>query len=816
MAARWKTAELFAAEAEAPRASPPRTESGRDATTPSNVQTRSDADVEARSNADIETRSIADVVSRSDIAAEERDVACAEKLFADVAVNRPVRCEFTYRVPDSLRSSIAPGARVVVPLGPRREVGVVVALRSDAPIGESRLKTIARSLDRERLIDAELLELTRWISAYYACSWGEALSAVLPSALKRESERRGVTMAEAERELDAVAVSELERSHPKQFRMLRTLREIGAPIELRDLCRRLNLSDGVARSLRRKGFIRLERINSVADPLATSTAFRKRPKELSADQELVLSAIVERIAAGSFEAFLLQGVTGSGKTEVYLRVIEHALALGKGAIVIVPEIALTPQTVGWFRSRFGEIAVLHSRMTDAQRLQMWMAVKLGRSRVVVGARSAVFAPVANLGVIVVDEEHEPSFKQEANPRYHARDVAVVRAKSNGAVCILGSATPSLESWTNAKKNRYRHLLLRERVSGGRLPHVEIVDMRAEKPDGKPPLLFSQRLKTLLRQAFERKEQSILFLNRRGFAPTLWCSACGETARCAQCDVALTYHRRIKRVICHSCCEELAPPKTCPTCTAPALRYLGAGSERIEAALSEILPTARVRRMDSDTMLRREDYETVLESFGRGEVDVLVGTQMIAKGLDFPRVSVVGVVSAESSLHLPDFRASERTFQLLSQVSGRAGRGDVEGRIVVQTTTPAHPAILFAAQHDYDGFAAAESRLRGELGYPPHGKLMRIVFDDKEESRVADLAGRCAEMLRASCAADGITVLGPAEAPIGMLRGRHRRHLLIKSPAGSRGLARVRDRMIELLESTPRPRMSIDVDPVSML
>jgi primosomal protein N' (replication factor Y) len=801
VAARWKTAELFAAAS----ASPAVERRDKRAST-AGERRESKASTAARNEAQ----------ASADAHVPRASVDCVEGLYADVAVNRPVRCEFTYLVPRALESVIAPGIRVVVPLGARREVGVVVALRSEVAFDKSKLKPIARALDAERLIDAELLELTRWMSAYYACSWGEALSAVLPAALKREGERRRVVMASAAPKLDEEATAELERTHPKQFRMLRTLREIAAPTELRDLCRRLNLSDAVAQSLKRKGFIRLDRVAAAADPLATTSVSRKRPSTLSHDQESAHAAIVERLDASAFETFLLQGVTGSGKTEVYLRVIEHALSLGKGAIVIVPEIALTPQTVGWFRSRFGEIAVLHSRMTDAQRLSMWMAVKRGDLRVVVGARSAVFAPVARLGVIVVDEEHEPSFKQEGNPRYHARDVAVVRAKAERAVCILGSATPSLESWTNARKKRYRHLFLRERVSGGKLPRVEIVDMRAEKPDGKAPLLFSQRLKTLLVGAFERKEQSILFLNRRGFAPTLWCSACGETARCAQCDVALTFHRRIKRVICHSCCEELAPPKDCPTCTAPALRYLGAGSERIESALAAILPEARVRRMDSDTMLRREDYESVLESFGRGDVDVLVGTQMIAKGLDFPRVTVVGVMSAESSLHIPDFRAAERTFQLLSQVSGRAGRGEIEGRIVIQTTTPAHPAILAAARHDYEGFAQSESRLRGELGYPPHGKLVRVVFEDKDASRAVELARLCAEKLRTTCASGELSILGPAEAPIALLRGRHRQHLLIKSTIGAKALQEARTQLIAFLESTPRTRMTIDVDPVSML
>jgi primosomal protein N' (replication factor Y) len=447
---------------------------------------------------------------------------------------------------------------------------------------------------------------------------------------------------------------------------------------------------------------------------------------------------------------------------------------------------------------------------------MWLRVQRGTARVVVGARSAIFAPVRDLGVIVVDEEHEPSFKQDSVPRYHGRDVAERRAAIQGAVCILGSATPSLETWQSARERRITKLSLRERVGGGRMPRIEVVDLRTEKPEGKGPVLFSRRLQALLREALSRREQSILFLNRRGFAPVLWCSACGETVRCGTCDVTLTFHRRIRRAVCHACCAEIAPPAACPACTAPGLRYLGAGSERIEAELGKLLPGVRVRRMDSDTMLRREDYERTLESFGRGEIDVLVGTQMIAKGLDFPRVTVVGIVSADSALHLPDFRAAERTFQLLSQVAGRAGRGELPGEIVVQTTAPAHPAIVLAARHDFESFAAAESRLRSELGYPPHGRLLRAVIEDRNETQVVETSRACAELVRKLPDAKGIAVLGPAEAPIAMLRGRHRHHVLVKTAAAGEGFEAAREALRALAASTQRPRITVDVDPASML
>jgi primosomal protein N' (replication factor Y) len=736
--------------------------------------------------------------------------------YADVALNRPMRAELTYGIPDELRPAPCPGARVAVPLGGRREIGVVVAVRDECDLDPSKVKPIARVLDEGPMLGPELLELTRWIASTYACSWGESLAAALPGAFQSEKGARTVAVVSAAPGAGAAELEALEKKEPKQHRMLRTLLEIGAPIEVREICRRLHLSDSSIATLARKGLVVVERRVARADPLLGALAPRARPESLSRGQAAALGAISAAVEARGHRTFLLQGVTGSGKTEVYLRAIEVALRLGRGAIVLVPEIALTPQTVGWFRSRFGDVAVLHSRMTDAQRRETWLRVQRGSVRVVVGARSAVFAPVADLGVIVVDEEHEPSFKQESTPRYHGRDVAVARARIQGAVCLLGSATPSLETWQAAREGKLERLLLPERVGGGRMPNVEIVDLRTEKPEGKGPALFSRRLRTLLEGALARREQSILFLNRRGFAPVLWCSACGETVRCTTCDVTLTFHRRIRRAVCHACCAEVPPPPACPSCTSPGLRYLGAGSERIETELGKLLPGARIRRMDSDTMIRREDYERTLESFGRGEVDVLVGTQMIAKGLDFPRVTVVGVVSADSALHLPDFRASERTFQLLSQVSGRAGRGELAGRIVVQTTAPAHPAIVAAARHDFESFAAAESRLRAELGYPPHGRLLRAVVEDTDETRVVETSRALAELVRALPGAAGLAVLGPAEAPIAMLRGRHRHHVLVKAPPSGGGLEAARDALSDLAASTDRPRVSLDVDPVSML
>ncbi|MEW6073339.1 MAG: primosomal protein N' [Planctomycetota bacterium] len=764
----------------------------------------------------IRTASLFDSALAVDLCPPPPRIPAEPRIYAQVAVHRPLGGELTYAVSGALAPRAVPGARVAVPLGRAREVGVVVAVTAASDVPPRKLRPILDVLDPEPIVGPDLLDLTRWIATRYACSWGEALAAVLPAPLKREAGVRHVLVLRVAAGVGEGELAALEERSPKQHRILRTLLEMGGEGELRDVLGRLRLSDSPARTLARHGLVTIERIEARSDALGGTSEDRPRPACLSAAQAAAVAEIHAHLDAGRPGAFLLEGVTGSGKTEVYLRAIERAIARGRGAIVLVPEIALTPQTVGWFRARFGTVAVLHSRMTDAQRLAMWTSVRRGEARVVVGARSALFAPVADLGVVVVDEEHEPSFKQESVPRYHARDVALERARRAGAVCILGSATPSLESWHAARAGLLRHLRLPERVGGGCAPAVHVVDMRLEAGgDGGPPL-FSRLLRTLLGETVEAGEQAILFLNRRGFIPVLYCPGCRTTVRCRQCAVSLTYHRRLARLVCHSCCEEMRLPPVCPTCTRPGLRFLGAGSERVEAALAELLPGAAVRRMDSDTMRKREDYETTLESFGRREIDVLVGTQMIAKGLDFPRVTLVGVLAADQALHLPDFRAAERTYQLIAQVAGRAGRAALPGRIVVQTVAPDHPAIRRAAHADYEGFARAEDALRRELGYPPHGRLIRVVVEDREEARAAATGEELAVRLRERFASTSLQVLGPAPAPISLVRGRHRRHVVLKTPLEDRVLDEARDCLLALAAPVRRPRVTIDVDPVSLL
>ncbi len=738
--------------------------------------------------------------------------------FAGVALNRPVRRVFTYAVPEPLLPRVAPGMRVAVPFGTRRVLGVVVELGSESALPAGRVKELLDVLDGAPVVGPELLGLTRWIAERYACAWGEALAAALPAPLKRERARRRVAYIRASPGVGRAELESLAAARPEQHRLLRALLESGARLRLRDLLRSSRLSESPARSLRRRGWVEIEYAEDVEDPLGGGPlpSARPRPAQLSPAQTQALEPIRAALEGRAGAAFLLHGVTGSGKTEVYLRAIEQARALGRGAIVLVPEIALTPQTVGWFRARFGEVSVFHSRMSDSRRLAEWQRLQRGDVHVVVGARSAIFAPVKDLGVIVVDEEHEPSFKQESVPRYHAREVALERARRERAVCLLGSATPSMEAWHLSRTGRLERLSLPERVGGGRSCSVLIVDMRLDSERDRRSRFFSRCLTTLLAETLEHHEQAILFLNRRGFVPVLWCPGCQTTLVCERCSLALTYHRRIDRLVCHACCRERALPPACPTCSRPGLRPFGGGSERVEADLARLFPGVRARRMDSDTMRRREDFEQCLGAFERHELDVLVGTQMIAKGLDFPRVTLVGIISADQALHLPDFRSGERTFQLIAQVSGRAGRGLLPGRVVVQTTLPDERAVSLGARGDYEAFVLSEDPVRRENLYPPHARLVRVVFEDREERRVEEQASRFGGELAHMLPKDAAQMLGPIAAPVALLRGRHRWHLLVKVRRDEPLFERVVERLAELAAGIDRPSVTVDVDPMSML
>ncbi|MDP7034020.1 MAG: primosomal protein N' [Planctomycetota bacterium] len=731
-----------------------------------------------------------------------------------VAIPRPVRKTFDYRVPASLSGQIAPGQRVRCPFGRTDEVGFVVSLIRTSDCPESKLKELRGLVDLEPKIGPGILELTRWMADYYGASWGEALSASLPSAVGKSSKPRFTQVVRlAEKIVREQWMETHAKRRPAQRRVLEFLNSEGDGFTPSEITRRTGAHSGAVRALVAQGILRLERVGSFLEDSHVQDPGRH---ELTADQSGAIETITRSVCGELFEAFLLWGVTGSGKTEVYMKSIESVVAQGRQAIVLVPEISLTPQTWSRFRARFSRVALLHSQQTEARRREGWERIQSGEIDVVVGPRSAVFAPVPRLGMIVVDEEHETSFKQNTSPRYHARDVALVRAQAAGAVVVLGSATPSLEAFRASETGKSRLLRLPNRVTTRPLPEVTVINMTSEAGmgRGKGPRLFSGLLERAIREAIGRGEQAVLFLNRRGFSTFLVCRRCGYVLVCPNCNVTLTHHKKTRRVICHHCLHEGPPPNVCPECLTGQVRYRGLGTEKIEEVVQALFPGIRMARMDSDTMTDRGAYERVLGAFGSGQIDILIGTQMIAKGLDFPRVTVVGVINADTLISLPDFRSAERTFQLITQVAGRAGRGERPGRVYVQSLHPDHYAIRCASHHDYEAFCREEMGHRYSLGYPPYTRLIRIVVSSPEVESARERAELIAVRVR-EVFLEGEVLLGPVECPLARIQNRWRFHLLVKGPDPSI-VSRVHRAVNPGEWSRGKDMVTIDVDPLSLL
>lgn len=566
-----------------------------------------------------------------------------------------------------------------------------------------------------------------------------------------------------------------------------------------------------ARALARRGLVKLAVRMSAIRPLG-----EKPPHRLNEAQEAAYEAIAASIRGREFGAFLLQGVTGSGKTEVYLRAIEAALEAGRSALLMVPEIALTPQVAGQFAVRFGEqVAILHSAFSESERAEYWRRIRRGEARVVVGTRSAVFAPMPELGLILVDEEHDGSYKQEETPRYNGRDVAVVRAQQIGATVVLGSATPAMETRYNAERGKYQRLVLPDRIAQRPMPVVEVVDLRQEYLETKKNALFSRRLVEAVQGRLEAGEQAMLLMNRRGFSSFVACRSCGYRVECVNCSVTLTYHRRDRRLLCHYCGYAEKVPERCVKCDSEHVQFIGSGSEKIEEELRECFPSARVARMDRDTIHSKGDYEQILNGFREGSYDILVGTQMIAKGHDIPNVTLVGIVNADIGLGMPDFRAAERTFQLLTQAAGRAGRGGLPGNVILQTINPEHYAVRFSAAQDYELFYTKELQFRKVMKYPPFASLANVVFRSENQEEALRMSGEIGDMLKEE--KEGIRILGPAEAPVPRVNKEFRYQMLIK--AGQRKklaevLERVRARAVE--RGWPATGVVVDVDPLNLL
>lgn len=749
-------------------------------------------------------------------------------MIARVTLEIALRREFDYLIPSELEAQVEVGSRVKVPFGPRQVMGVVTAMVPDSP--HTNLRAISKVIGRQSLVTTKVLQLARWIGEYYCCAPETALKSVLPEAVRKEQE--------GWRERLFVRILPFHGDLPKLTKRQQDIWNIIEEFREIPLQRLLELAGTTADTVRRledKGMVIIENQISERDPYEHENILPSQALVLNAEQVKALDPIKEALDhlhdgngktdddTGS-RTFLLHGVTGSGKTEVYLQALAHTLEQGKGAIVLVPEISLTPQTVERFKARFSSgkcqtlVAVLHSHLSSGERHDEWHKIRQGRARIVIGARSAIFAPVEPLGLIIVDEEHEHSYKQEESPRYHARDVAVYRGQMEGAVVVLGSATPSMESFYNVKRGKYRLLEMLQRADDKKMPLVRVIDMRSEARKEKGVPMFSNKLKEAMHQRLERKEQTILFLNRRGYSTSLQCPKCGYVAECPNCSVSLTYHRRAQELRCHICGHFAPAPKVCPEadCRNPAIRYAGLGTEKVEETLIKLFPKASIKRMDSDTLKRKEDYRTILGDFRRGKIDILVGTQMIAKGLHFPNVTLVGIIYADLGLHLADFRAGERTFQLLTQVAGRAGRGDVEGEVIVQAFTPFHPAIQYARRHDFEGFYDQEIEFREQLKYPPVSRVCLLTLKGRNEDKVSFSADHLRKELE-KCLADwkDLIIAGPAPAPLVRAETFYRYQIMLRTRAMSR-LSKILSALLEKKEWPDDVSVTVDIDPVDLI
>jgi primosomal protein N' (replication factor Y) len=801
-------------------------------------------------------------------------------IYCDVSLPVPLDQSFTYRLPETLRHRVAVGCRVLVPFGPRTLTGIVVKLHDApdgetrevlrlldeepvldaellslggwisqyycAPLGEvlrgmiplagevrkTKLYSLTdsgRDAARQLLLGASqedpvlqvlaLLE-TRSLSAAY-------LKKKLPNAMNvvRSLDKKGfvaVEDLEAQRDPLRASSTRLRASWlapaSGDAKLTKRERELHAFLELHPGTHNLEQLESsvkgasqAARSLARRKLIALE------SEAPTGVFADEAPQRtLNPHQLVAYQQIEEALRGARFRAFLLAGVTGSGKTEVYLKAIDACIALGRSALLLVPEIALTPAMAGQFFHRFGnQVAILHSAFHDAERAEQWRRIRAGLATVVVGTRSGVFAPVRNLGLVVIDEEHDHSYKQQETPRYNGRDVAIVRAQAAGAVVVLGSATPSLESRYNADRGKYTLLELPERIERRPMPDVEVIDMRQEFLETRKLATFSRRLVDTITERLEHGEQTMLLLNRRGFSSFVACRSCGERVQCINCAVTLTYHRRDRRMLCHYCNYALKVPSVCAQCGSEHLHFIGTGSEKVEDELHRDFPTARIARMDRDTVSGKRHFESILHGFREGDFDILVGTQMIAKGHDIANVTLVGVVSADIGLGLPDFRAAERTFQLLTQAAGRAGRGDLPGIVLIQTINPEHYAIRFASEQNYPGFYAKEIQFRKLMRYPPFSALANVLVRSQKQEEALAMSTELGRLL--DPAPEGLKVLGPAEAPVPKLKSEFRYQLLIKAASRKRLNETLREVQKFAREKKWSPTaLVIDVDPLTLL
>ena len=745
-------------------------------------------------------------------------------LFVRVLVDRSEGRELDYAVPEALRALVEVGSRVIIAVRARRAIGTVLEVMDDSAV--SGIRPIDGVVEADASASPALMKLGRWMADYYCAPLASVMRSILPPTIRGETiAGKKIRMAGMIRKPSAEELERLAKKAPKQATLLRALADSDDSIPVPDLLAASGASDASLRALISSGWVALEEKRVSFAGKSGSTVLPGKIPELNPDQHRVVSELIDVIGGrgGNKEMppFLLHGVTGSGKTEVYLRLLAKVLESGKSAIVLVPEISLTPQTVERFRSRFDHaggggvgVAVLHSHLTEAERREEWLRLQRGKARIAIGARSAVFAPLSHLGLIIVDEEHENTYKQEETPRYHARDVAVMRAKIEGCPVLLGSATPSIESYRNAVSGKYRLLELPRRADGQVMPLIRMVDLRLQGKRAKSDGGLSAPLQMAITRRLELDQQTILFLNRRGFATSMLCEPCGHVCRCPNCSLAMTFHRAAERLVCHLCGHSSVPPSRCPECGDPGIRHAGIGTQRVEESIRKSFPKARIARMDADTMTRRGSYEEVLGKFRARQIDILVGTQMIAKGLDFPNVTLVGIINADIGLHSPDFRAGERTFQLLTQVAGRAGRGETEGEVIVQTFSPESPALQHARHHDYAGFYEQEISFREAFRHPPFSRLLLVRIRSVSLEKASRAASSVSAWLKKN-ASPSVEVSEAAPAPLEKSHGQYRFHVILKASSGA-VLGRLGRDLTNLFRLPEGVVMTLDVDPHSMM
>ena len=813
--------------------------------------------------------------------------------FAQVAVPLHLRKLFTYKLPTPMRAALRVGSRVMVQLGNKPTAAYVVALlprlRTGTSLVESELKEIQELLDVDPPLTPEVIEITRWVSDYYAAPWGEVLRAALPAGINASVERTIEITAKGREELIASSANENDarqhalkmlsdegefelnvflvrigvkqppqwlrkleeeefvqrsyrtRANPTrakkrkavrllkavnesalitkaQYRAIDALTANGNELPMVELIERAGISESVVRTLVKNDLVEEFEMEMRRDPLSRAELPATEKLQLTRDQNEALNTIERSMTARGFAPILLHGVTGSGKTEIYIRAMRTALSMDRGAMMLVPEIALTPILSRRLRAHFGDdIAIFHSSLSKGERFDEWSRLRSAEARVVLGTRSAVFAPVKNLGLIIIDEEQDASYRQEESPFYHARDTAIVRAQKESAVVVLGSATPSMETFHNAQSGKYQYIELPKRIANRPLARAEVIDMREVFARRKKPSVFSDELLQAIDETHSRREQIIVLLNRRGYSSFILCRSCGESIECPNCDVTLTYHRGDSTLVCHYCNHHQRAPSACPACGSRYIYYVGEGTEQLEEILRKRFPRLRIGRIDRDTKSRRHEFEKTLLDFGKGEIGMLVGTQMLAKGHDFPNVTLVGVVSVDAGLGLPDFRAAERTFQLITQVAGRAGRGDLPGRVLIQTYHPHHYALRHATAQDYRGFCDEEIRHRRNHGYPPFVALALLLVRNKDSSTALRTAQQLRNALNDANRDQSCRILGPAPAPFARLRGEHRIQLLVKSRSRKRMRAVIDEAMKKFDDTGGDARsVSLEIDPVSMM